>query len=274
MQIIPKRKSEAPHLPSPAPRISVRGARRAVVVLALPALSLAVPAAVQASRAASGVAGMPGLTARVRGLSASTGTGAAAGIDWARGAVFGSVGNVGAHALADCAVAAVADIEQLLQGRTTPIDPAPFLAEYAMLARAAGESPGPGAVLPPWLVLRAWHAPGIAGTRIAPAVPVGPGRSSLEHALSGGPLYAVVDLPRAASAAPVRVGADDLALKAWTAATPPSGYSGGGAHVVAVVGYDAQYVDVVTWGYVQPISWALWAHMVAQVWSVTPQAAP
>ncbi len=274
MQIISRRGGEQALSTCPAHPTSNRRACKAILGIALPALMLAVPGVTLTSLAPSQGAGTSGSAPRARAQSGSVGTSPATTIDWARGTVFGSVGNAGADAVADCAVAAVADIEQILQGRTTPIDPAPFLAAYAALARSAGESPGPSATIPPWLVLRAWHAPGIAGTRIAPALPVAPGRARLEQALAGGPLYAVVDLPRPVSAAPVWVGTDDVAIRSWTTTSAPSGYLGSGVHVVAVVGYDARYVEVVTWGYVQPISWSLWARLATQVWAITPQAGP
>jgi hypothetical protein len=191
-------------------------------------------------------------------------------VDWAAGITFGTIGNVGPHAVADCAIATVADIEQVIKHKATPPDPAPYLAVYRSLARAEGEAPSSDAGLVPSAVLTRWRTTGIAGSRISSAAPITSTPARIEAALASGPVYAVIDLPASASNAPTWVNSAGVALTAWSAATPPSGYAGGGAHVVAVVGYNASAVLVATWGYVQPISWGEWAALATGAWQVTP----
>jgi len=190
-------------------------------------------------------------------------------VDWGAGMTFGAVGNVGPGAVADCAIAAVADIEQVLARSSAPPDPSPYLAAYDALVRAAGGVPGPQAGLAPSSVLSAWQGRGIAGTRARTARLASVGRGAVEAALASGPLYAVLDLPTPASTAPTWVSANDVAVTAWTPAAPPAGYEGGGAHVVALTGYDSSGVLVATWGFVQPVSWAEWAMMASAAWSIT-----
>lgn len=193
-----------------------------------------------------------------------------ASVDWAQGLSFGPVGNVGAGAVADCAVAAVADIEQVLLRRPEPADPAPYLAAYGALARASGETPGPTAGLRPSDVLATWRTRGIAGTHANTRRLAALDVATVERALSVGPLYSVLDLPPPASTAATWVDAHGVALTAWSASSAPAGYTARGPHVVAVVGYDPVGVLVATWGFVQPITWAEWHVLATVAWAVLP----
>ncbi|MCU1495346.1 MAG: hypothetical protein JWO62_3110 [Acidimicrobiaceae bacterium] len=191
-------------------------------------------------------------------------------VNWANGITFGTVDNVGPGAVADCTVATVADLEQIFTHSPVPPSPAPYVAAYEVLARAEGEVPGTNAGLLPADVLRVWRTSGIAGTRVAVVAATAVGRARLQQALSTGPIYAVVDLPASASSAATWIDDEGIALRSWTSTNAPAGYVGGGPHVVAVVGYNAQYVLLATWGYVQPVSWRLWQKMAAAAWSVRP----
>nr|MDA8292323.1 hypothetical protein [Actinomycetota bacterium] len=193
-----------------------------------------------------------------------------ASVDWAAGMTFGPVANVGPGAVADCTLAAVADVEQVLARETEPIDPTPFVAAYDALARAAGEVPGPRSGLRPADVLAAWRAGEIAGTKVRAARLASLDVTTVERALEAGPLYAVLQLPAPASTAPTWVDASGVALSAWSRTAPPAGYAQAGPHVVAVVGYDSADVLVATWGFVQPIAWSQWTAMVTAAWSVGP----
>lgn len=50
--------------------------------------------------------------------------------------------------------------------------------------------------------------------------------------------------------------------------TPVKGSPNDGGHCVIVVGYDADWLYVVTWGQVQRMSWAFWAEYVEEAWAV------
>jgi hypothetical protein len=41
-----------------------------------------------------------------------------------------------------------------------------------------------------------------------------------------------------------------------------------GGHCVPVVGYDSQYLYVVTWGAIQPVAWSAWDVMTSEAWAV------
>jgi hypothetical protein len=209
------------------------------------------------------------------GLGTVVGVGSAAGavptttsVNWATGLTFGTVGNAGPGAVADCAVAAVADIEQILSLTATPPDPAPYLTAYDELLAAARQAPGATAGLVPASVLARWETAGIAGTRIRSATRTSVSVPGVERALASGPLYGVIDLPATSQHAGPWINASDTALSAWTSTTPPSGYSGSGLHVVAVVGYSSAGILLATWGYVQPVSWPVWSQIALAAWSV------
>jgi hypothetical protein len=55
----------------------------------------------------------------------------------------------------------------------------------------------------------------------------------------------------------------------WDVVPDDGGIDGG--HAVALVGYDAEYAYLVTWGRVQRATWAWWARYVEEVWTVLTQ---
>ncbi|MHB1974799.1 MAG: hypothetical protein ACYCR4_11050 [Acidimicrobiales bacterium] len=193
---------------------------------------------------------------------------------WAFG-VPGSYGNTGAGSVADCTIAAAADLEQIFTASARPLPVAPWMAAYTALLAAEdpGEAPGSSAGLSVSSVLAAWQHGGIAGTKVGAVSPVTLGRSTIEAALERGPLYAVVDLP-----APVDPGTSPLvdssyvALSQWSPGLPGSGYFVAGPHALAVVGFDRSSVFLETWGYIQPVTWSWWAAYASQAFSVVPAA--
>jgi len=52
----------------------------------------------------------------------------------------------------------------------------------------------------------------------------------------------------------------------WTLESLDSPAAGG--HCVPIVGYDSQYLYVVTWGKVQPIAYSAWHYMADEAWAV------
>lgn len=52
----------------------------------------------------------------------------------------------------------------------------------------------------------------------------------------------------------------------WTMATLESPVDGG--HCVPAVGYDDQFLYVVTWGTMQPVTWPAWHYMSSEAWAV------
>jgi hypothetical protein len=193
---------------------------------------------------------------------------------WASGTP-GSYGNTGTGAVADCTVAAAADLEQIFTHSARPLPAAPWIDAYtAMLAaQDPGQSPGPDAPLAVPAVLATWQSTGIAGTRVAAVSSVALGQSSIEAALRQGPLYAVVDLPAPSDpGTPPLVDASYVALAEWSPGHPGTGYFAPGAHALAVVGFDHSAVLLETWGYVQPVSWSWWATYAMEAFAVHPSS--
>lgn len=54
----------------------------------------------------------------------------------------------------------------------------------------------------------------------------------------------------------------------WTADVADSPVVGG--HCVPVVGYDSQYLYIVTWGQVQSVAYSAWHHIASEAWAVIP----
>lgn len=54
--------------------------------------------------------------------------------------------------------------------------------------------------------------------------------------------------------------------------TPVKGSAIDGGHCVIVVGYDADWIYVVTWGQVQKMSYAFWAEYVEEAWAPVSRA--
>ena len=192
---------------------------------------------------------------------------------WLRSDRIGTYGNVGRGAIPDCAIAAAADLEQIFQRSASPLPARPWVEAYfELLGSVDGNRFGAGpAGLDVSEVLGTWQREGIAGTRIASAIATPLAKSALEAELASGPLYAELDLPRLAWAGSVTyVDGRSIAVQPWSLVAPGSGYSSGGLHAVVVVGFDASYVYVETWGYVQPVTWGWWAHYAVAAWRVTP----
>lgn len=54
--------------------------------------------------------------------------------------------------------------------------------------------------------------------------------------------------------------------KPWTMESVDSPAAGG--HCVPIVGYDTEYIYIVTWGKVQPIAYSAWHHMSDEAWAL------
>lgn len=52
----------------------------------------------------------------------------------------------------------------------------------------------------------------------------------------------------------------------WTMTTVDSAVAGG--HCVPAVGYDDEFLYIITWGSVQPVTWPAWHHMSSEAWAV------
>lgn len=272
-------------VPSP-PRLHlslVGGGRRAMAVLSAGALAIGLsagssghrgtarlPGAVRSPRVASVLVAVPG-SGEPASVPSAPGRSdpQVATVYWAPGQI-GTYGNSGPGAVPDCAIATVADLEQIFLGSPRPLDPRPWLAEYwRLLGSAASAITRASGGLDVRTVLRAWLTQGIAGSRIMAARPIHLDAVSVEQALAGGPLYGLIDLPEPVGQHAVNyVDAADIAVRPWTDVTPASGYVGSGPHAVAIVGYSDRYLFLETWGYVQPVSWGWWTAHSSAAWSI------
>lgn len=203
-----------------------------------------------------------------KGPERSAGTTVLPGVNWYSAVPrFGTYGDVATDgALADCSLSAVADVLQL-QRHSGPLPAAPFVDAYLGLASADGLAAGSSVGLPVSQVLGTWASSGIDGS-IETATTVGTDQASMEAALAQGPLYVALSLPAPGSGA-VSV-TSDVATDAWTTTAAPVGYDAPADHAAAAAGFDARYVYLVTWGYVQPVTWAFWRVHALGAWLVQP----
>ena len=185
---------------------------------------------------------------------------------WSGVQQFGMYGNA---TLDDCSVAAIASLSQVWDvesggsGNALPL--APILNAYAALGGNANRG-----VLPSQ-AFSAWES-GIDGTKIAAVSSIASDETSVEQAISQlGGIYAVVNITPNDPQHPGVPTSSARAVAAWTLATRPSP-SAAEAHVVAVVGYDANFVYLATWGAIQPVTWAWWNARVVQSWAILPES--
>jgi hypothetical protein len=167
-------------------------------------------------------------------------------------AQFGSYGN---DELNDCSLAAAADIVQFWRGAQQPLRSRSLLTQYAALS-PANDGVSTAAMF------SVWEKTGILGNKIASVSAVKRTIPALKSAIvHNSVLYAVVNLPTSD-------GQISTVLEPYVAESLPSGApnypwtvgnTGSGPlleHAVVVAGYGPHYVYLVTWGAVQPVSWA------------------
>jgi hypothetical protein len=169
--------------------------------------------------------------------------------------------------LGDCTCACTGHIIESAsrygEGATVAVPQSAILAEYE---RVGGYVPGDpstdnGAVIQD--VLGDWRKTGVAGHKCLAFAQVDV--SSTEGVKQAVSIFGVADLG-------ITVTQDMMdafnAGHAWSTAT---GASLGG-HCVPAVGYDAEYVYVVTWGQVQPMTWGCFAAVTEEAWApITPE---
>lgn len=117
-------------------------------------------------------------------------------------------------------------------------------------------------------VLKEWYHNGLplaegGANRIGPFVPVAKTHLNVLRSacwLFGG-VYLGIEVPRSAPA-------DFEAGKPWENIIPGDPIVGG--HAVPMVGFDDQYIYIVTWGEVQAMSWKWWAAYGEEAWAILP----
>jgi hypothetical protein len=182
-------------------------------------------------------------------------------------AQFGSYGN---DDVGDCSLAAAADIVQYWRGAQQPLRSRSLLSQYAAL------SPTDDGVSSAAL-FSAWENEGILGNRIAGVSPVKRDILSIKAAIAQQHvLYAVVDLPTSN-------GQISTVLEPYVAEDLPSGApnypwtvqnTGSGPlleHAVDIVGYGPHYVYLVSWGAIQPTSWAWVLKYDVSIYAIHPK---
>ena len=114
-------------------------------------------------------------------------------------------------------------------------------------------------------VLRFWRATGVGGHRIGAFAGVSLHDTELVRTaayLFGG-LYIGVSLP---------LTAQQQAVWDWTGSlTGPAAPGSWGGHAVDVVGYDANALNVVTWGSLKGVTWAFWDRYVDECYCILSQ---
>lgn len=178
---------------------------------------------------------------------------------------FGLYGNT---AYSDCTLAAVGDLEQIYRGVNAPLvasaddaSPAadPFVAEYLNLT---GGSTTAGVAVPS--VLNAWQQAPIGGLQISSYATVGLDQSSIQSTLdSGAPVLAWFKLPTLDASNYL-----GFPTAPWTTSGVTADTATSGTHVGVIVGADAEYLDIVTWGYVQQVTWQWWNSWALGAWRV------
>jgi hypothetical protein len=178
-------------------------------------------------------------------------------------------GNSGPNGVGDCMEAALATYEQIAQHSARPLGSTGWIAEYDAAVTSVGASPGPTTGSPMNKVFSDWETTGIAGTKIHGVTQIGSDQATLTQQLSGAPVLTVVTLPAPSSVTlPWAVNRQGFLTTPFTstAVTPP--YLAGGAHAVLVVGANAEFVFLATWGVILPVSWSMFESMATASWSI------
>jgi hypothetical protein len=194
-------------------------------------------------------------------------------IDWTAGRTLGTFDNVGAHAVADCTIAAAADYEQIVQDSRTPLNAGPWLAEYTSLVTSAGETPGPKTGVFPAALFRAWKRPNQTGTRIATATSIRTAVGTLRAALSSSPVFVTIDLaPAGHNTRSTLDAATGIVSTPWSSAvTGPYGPSTiTESHSALLVGVDETHKEflLASWGQTYAIPYSFFESMVTAAWII------
>jgi hypothetical protein len=179
-------------------------------------------------------------------------------------AQFGSYGN---DRVADCSLSAAADIVQFWRGAQQPLRSRSLLIQYAALS-PTNDGVSSAATF------SLWENQGILGNKISGVTPIKRNILTVKRAIEqDAVLYAVVNLPT--SNGPI-----SMVLEAVVSSETPSespdypwtvGNTGSGPlleHAVAVAGYGPHYVYLVTWGAVQPVTWAWFLKYDVSIYAV------
>lgn len=180
-------------------------------------------------------------------------------------AQFGSYGN---DELNDCSLSAAADIVQFWRGAQQPLRSRSLLIQYAALS-PANDGVSSAATF------STWEKQGILGNKISGVQPVKRNIRAVKRAIAQvSVLYAVVNLPTSN-------GQISTVLEPYVPSEIPSGApdypwtignTGSGPlleHAVDIAGYGPHYVYLISWGAVQPVTWAWFLKYDVGVWVVT-----
>jgi hypothetical protein len=195
-------------------------------------------------------------------------TGVTLGIGLATGIPkFGSYGNITTRDCSMAAVGALAQAWNLATGRpTTPLRTTPILARYREIDGGVD-----GGVLPSD-AFDAWEQ-GVDGVHLSAEAELPPSDDALRTAVwQLGGVFAVVGLDSTDVAHVNQPTSATMTMSPWTVTTTPTEPATALAtHSVAVVGYDANYVYLATWGSVQPVTWAWWNTHSIESWALLPR---
>ncbi|WP_042386621.1 hypothetical protein [Streptacidiphilus melanogenes] len=164
----------------------------------------------------------------------------------------------------DCTMAAAAHLIQSWNAQTAQADPVPT--EQQVVDQYFHLSGGKDTGLVESQVLAAWQKKGLWGNRIIAYAPVNVhAQTAIKQTISlFGGVYAGIQVP-----ANAQLQFQDG--KPWTLEENWQSQPIEGGHAVPLLGYDADWLYVVTWGAVQQVAWDWWQTYGDEAWAVLAQ---
>ncbi len=163
----------------------------------------------------------------------------------------------------DCTMAAAAHCIQMWNAVTNTNDPVPTLAEITKeYFHLTG---GPDSGLVEANVLKTWQTSGLWGNKIVGYAPVNVHSQTLlqQVVYLYGAAYIGIQVPANAE---TQFGAH----QPWTLVAGWQSQKIVGGHAIPIVGYDADYLYVITWGAVQPMAYDWFQTYGDEAWAVLP----
>ncbi|MEZ0090105.1 hypothetical protein [Streptacidiphilus sp. EB129] len=185
-----------------------------------------------------------------------------ASVDWASGvSTWPMDGN---DQYGDCTMAAAAHLIQSWNAQTKEQDPVPTAQQVVdqYFTLSGGQDSG----LAESDVLKAWQTGGLWGNQVVAYAPVN------VHALTAirqtialfGGVYAGIQVPSNAQQ-------QFQAGQPWTLDPGWQSQPIEGGHAIPLLGYDADWLYVITWGAVQKVAWDWWSTYSDEAWAVLAQ---
>jgi hypothetical protein len=164
----------------------------------------------------------------------------------------------------DCTMAAAAHAIQLWNAATKQSDPVP--SQLAVVSEYFKLTGGADSGLVEANVLKTWRTSGLWGNQIVGYAPVNVHDQNLLQlaVYLYGLAYIGIQVPANAET-------QFKESEPWTLVPGWQSQKIMGGHAVPIVGYDQQYLYVVTWGEIQPMAYDWWRVYGDEAWAVLPQ---